>query len=141
MPWSHATIIDKNQDHSKLFFCKMLKRQLVSCLGWIIAAVFVIMYRENRSFLKQNDFSEHQTCEQSPLIYGNKKVRILIGFEEFLKPNSFAESWGRVHTRHYYSKLKSGIEDLKIDVKYFIDKDLAIRSVFGDSMKVNLHRK
>ena len=30
----------------------MIKRQVVSCLGWLIAAIFFGLYRENTSFIR-----------------------------------------------------------------------------------------
>ena len=36
----------------------MIKRQVVSCLGWLIAAVFFGLYRENTSFIRNLRTSE-----------------------------------------------------------------------------------
>ena len=145
----------------------MLKRQVISCLGWLIAAVFLGLYRENRGLIKHLKSAEPQpatSCEEN----SSNEVwsRVLICFEELVKVNQSDESEGRIHTRygvnrhwkkcinyelgtsvrvhpkhsHYYSKLKGELNEFNIDIRYFVDKDQAVRSVFGDSIKVNLHR-
>ena len=43
----------------------MIKRQVVSCLGWLIAAIFFGLYRENTSFIRNLRTTEsvpHSQC-------------------------------------------------------------------------------
>ena len=51
----------------------MIKRQVVSCLGWLIAAVFFGLYRENTSFIRNLRTSE--SIPQSQCTKG--KIQVL----------------------------------------------------------------
>ena len=81
----------------------MLKRQVISCLGWLIAAVFLGLYRENRGLIKDLKSGEPQPaepCAESASSSSKVWSRILICFEELVKVNQNDESDARIHTRY-----------------------------------------
>ena len=77
----------------------MLKRQVISCLGWLIAAVFLGLYRENRVLIKSFKSNQPDHCEQKTT--SQEWSKILICFEELVKEHDQNdESLSRIHTRY-----------------------------------------